>query len=141
MNTIYRTKPYIPDGDKDWILNRYRDILDTGGLIQGKYVAEFENEVKERVKVGNAVATTSCGTGLETVLIASEIRNKKFIVPTQTFAASVNCIIRSGNEPLIVDVDSRTQCLSLDIIKENLTDDVGGIVLVHMSGLITPDII
>ena len=66
------------------------------------------------------MATTSCGTGLETVLIASEIRNKKFIVPTQTFAASVNCIIRSGNEPLIVDVDEVTQCLSLDIIKENL---------------------
>ena len=143
MNTykLHRAKPYIPQSSKAWIMTKYREILDTGQLIQGKYVEQFENEVKDTVGVKNAVATTSCGTGLETVLIASEIRNKKFIVPTQTFAASVNCIIRSGNEPLIVDVDSRTQCLSLDIIKENLTDDVGGIVLVHMSGLITPDII
>ena len=61
------------------------------------------------------------------------------MVPTQTFAASVNCIIRTGNTPLIVDVDSETQCLSLDIIKENMTDDMGGVVLVHMSGLITPE--
>ena len=143
MNTykLHRAKPYIPQSSKAWIMTKYREILDTGQLIQGKYVEQFENEVKDTVGVKNAVATTSCGTGLETVLIASEIRNKKFIVPTQTFAASVNCIIRSGNEPLIVDVDSRTQCLSLDIIKENLTDDVGGIVLVHMSGLITPNII
>ena len=141
MKQIYRAKPYIPDDTKDSILDKYREILDTGGLIQGKYVAEFEEEVKELVEVNNAVATTSCGTGLETVLIASEIRDKKFIVPTQTFAASVNCIIRSGNEPLIVDVNEVTQCLSLDIIKENFSKEVGGVVLVHMSGLITPDII
>lgn len=141
MKQIYRAKPYIPDDTKDSILDKYREILDTGGLIQGKYVHQFEEEVKDLVKVNNAIATTSCGTGLETVLIASEIRGKKFIVPTQTFAASVNCIIRSGNEPLIVDVDEVTQCLSLDIIKQNFSDDVGGVVLVHMSGLITPEII
>ena len=138
---LHRTKPYIPNSTKDLILNKYREILDTGRLIQGKYVSEFEDAVKLLSRVDNAVATTSCGAGLETVLIASEIRNKKFIVPTQTFAASVNCIIRSGNEPLIVDVDEVTQCLSIDIIKDNFSDDVGGVVLVHMSGLITPDII
>jgi len=93
--------------------------------------------------VKNAVATTSCGTGLETVLIASGIKGKRFIVPTQTFAASVNCIIRTGNTPLIVDVDSDTQCLSLDIIKKSMEEagqgKIGGVVLVHMSGLITPE--
>ena len=141
MKPIYRAKPYIPNDIKDSILETFKEILDTGGLIQGKYVSEFEGEVKELVKVSNAVATTSCGTGLETVLIASGIKNKKFIVPTQTFAASVNCIIRSGNEPLIVDVDEVTQCLSIDIIKENFSEDVGGVVLVHMSGLITPEIV
>ena len=141
MKPIYRAKPYIPNDIKDSILEKYKEILDTGGLIQGKYVSEFEEGVKKLVQVSNAVATTSCGTGLETVLIASNIKNKKFIVPTQTFAASVNCIIRSGNEPLIVDVDEVTQCLSIDIIKENFSDDIGGVVLVHMSGLITPEII
>ena len=79
MNFKYhRAKPYIPEDTKDSILSKYRDILDTGGLIQGKYVLEFEEEVKLLSNVDNAIATTSCGTGLETVLIASEIRNKKF---------------------------------------------------------------
>ena len=141
MNKIHRAKPYIPRSSRAWIMTQYREILDSGNLIQGKYVEQFENEVKDKVGVKNAVATTSCGTGLETVLIASGIKNKKFIVPTQTFAASVNCIIRSENEPLIVDVDEVTQCLSLDIIKENFSEDVGGILLVNMNGLITPDII
>ena len=137
---IHRAKPYIPRSSRAWIMTQYGEILDNGNLIQGKYVEQFENEVKDVVGVKHAVATTSCGTGLETVLIASGIKNKKFIVPTQTFAASVNCIIRSGNEPLIVDVDEVTQCLSLDIIKENFSDEVGGVVLVNMNGLINADI-
>ena len=139
MDTLYRAKPYIPEVTHQWILRKFGTILETGGLIQGAHVKEFEDDACQMFDVKNAVATTSCGTGLETVLIASGIKGKRFIVPTQTFAASVNCIIRTGNTPLIVDVDSETQCLSLDIIKENMTDDMGGVVLVHMSGLITPE--
>lgn len=139
-NKIYRAKPYIPQSSRAWIMTQYREILDSGNLIQGKYVEQFENEVKDMVGVKHAVATTSCGTGLETVLIASGIKNKKFIVPTQTFAASVNCIIRSGNIPLISDVNEETQCLSLGNILENYSDDVGGVVLVNMNGLINADI-
>ena len=140
MDTIYRAKPYIPEVTHQWILRKFETILQTGALIQGQHVGEFEKEACHMFDVKNAIATTSCGTGLETVLLASGIKGKQFIVPTQTFAASVNCIIRTGNIPLIVDVDSETQCLSLDIIKENmLTQNVGGVIMVHMSGLITPE--
>ena len=138
---LFRAKPYIPEDTHQWILEKFESILQTGALIQGKHVNEFEQEACRMFNVKNAVATTSCGTGLETVLLASGIKGKQFIVPTQTFAASVNCIIRTGNIPLITDVDSDTQCLSLEIIKENmLTQNVGGVVLVNMSGLITPEI-
>ena len=112
----HRAKPYIPDSDKDWILEKYREILDTGGLIQGKYVSQFEEEVKKCVGTKHAIAVSSCGVGLEIVLRATGITNKKFIVPTQTFVASVSCIIRSGNIPIVADVDETTQCLSLDSI-------------------------
>mgnify|MGYP003111304290 FL=1 len=141
MNFKYhRAKPYIPDSDKTWILDKYKEILDTGGLIQGKYVEEFENEVKKFIGTKHAIAVASCGVGLEIALRATGITGKKFLVPTQTFVASVSCIIRSGNTPVIIDVDETTQCLSLDSIKNNIDSDVAGIVLVHMAGLITPEI-
>ena len=142
MNFKYhRTKPYIPNSDKGWILEKYKEILDTGGLIQGKYVSEFEEEVRKYVGTKHAIAVSSCGVGLEIVLRATGITGKKFIVPTQTFVASVSCVIRSGNIPIVVDVDKTTQCLSLDSIKNNMDSDVAGIVLVHMAGLITPEIL
>ena len=141
MNFKYhRAKPYIPESDKDWILKKYREILDTGGLIQGKYVSEFEDKVAQYVGTKHAIAVSSCGVGLEIALRATGITGKKFIVPTQTFVASVSCIIRSGNIPIIADVDENTQCLSMDSIKNNMDNDVAGIVHVHMAGLITPEI-
>ena len=135
----FRSKPYIPDSDKDWILEKYREILDTRGLIQGKYVSQFEEEVRKYVGTKHAIAVSSCGVGLEITLRATGITGRKFIVPTQTYPASVSCIIRSGNIPIVADVDERTQCLSLDIIKQNMSDDVCGVVHVHMTGLITPE--
>lgn len=135
----FRAKPYIPDSDKEWILEKYREILDTRGLIQGKYVSQFEEEVRKYVGTKHAIAVSSCGVGLEITLRATGITGRKFIVPTQTYPASVSCIIRSGNIPIVADVDERTQCLSLDIIKQNMSDDVCGVVHVHMAGLITPE--
>ena len=136
----YRAKPYIPESDKEWILKKYKEILDTGGLVQGKYVSQFEDAVARYVGTKHAIAVSSCGVGLEIALRATGITGKKFIVPTQTFVASVSCIIRSGNIPIVADVDGETQCLSLDSIKKNMDEDVAGIVLVHMAGLIPSEI-
>jgi perosamine synthetase len=143
MDTLYRAKPYLPKESKKEVLDRFDNILSTGGLIQGKYVSEFEELIKERIWTKNAIATTSCGTGLETVLIASGIKGKKFLVPTQTFAASVNCIIRSGNTPIITDVNPVTQCLDFEIIAREVEKDkdIAGVVLVMMAGAIPPDIL
>ena len=60
LDKIYRAKPYIPKSSRAWIMTQYREILDSGNLIQGKYVKSFESEVKSIVGVKNAVATTSC---------------------------------------------------------------------------------
>jgi len=49
MDTLFRAKPYITSESKEWILDKFDDILTTGGLIQGKYVAEFEEKIKKLV--------------------------------------------------------------------------------------------
>jgi dTDP-4-amino-4,6-dideoxygalactose transaminase len=107
MDTLVRAKPYIPPESKEWILDKFDDILTTGGLIQGKYVAEFEEKIKKELKVDNAVATTSCGTGLETVLMASgskglgwynklltfDTRCHQYCFKTSSTRSCCNCVI------------------------------------------------
>ena len=46
-----------------------------------------------------------------------------------------------GNTPLIVDIDEETLCMSLDSISENMSNDVGAILWVHMAGLVTTDVL
>ena len=114
---LYRAKPFFPEEDKEWIKDQWNKILDTGMFIQGKHVTELENQFASYVGTRHAVATNSGATALEVALRATGIENKKFLVPTQTFVASVSAIIRSNNIPVITDINPQTQCLDLDIIK------------------------
>lgn len=139
MKQLYRAKPFFPQEDHGYILDSWREILNTGMFIQGKYVSEFEKEFALYCGTKHAIATNSGATALEVALRASGIEGKKILVPTQTFVASVSAIIRSNNIPVITDVNPKTQCLDLKNIKENLDKDIIGVMLVHMAGLITPD--
>jgi perosamine synthetase len=136
---LYRAKPFFPEEDKKEIKSKWEEILDTGMFIQGKHVAKLEEEFASYCDTKYAIATNSGATALEVALRATGIENKKFIVPTQTFIASVSAIIRSNNIPVITDINPETQCLDLEIIKQNIDDQTAGIMWVHMAGLISPD--
>ena len=133
-----RAKPYFSGDDRKDILSKIDNILTTGYISQGKYVSEFEQKFAEKVGVSHAIATSSCTSALEISMRALGLKNKKILVTTNTFVASVNSIILSGNIPLIVDIDEETLCMSKESILDNLDDDVGAIMWVHMAGLISP---
>ena len=133
-----RAKPYFSEGDRKDILSKVDNILTTGYISQGKYVSEFEQKFAEKVGVVHAIATSSCTSALEISIRALGLKNKKILVTTNTFVASVNSIILSGNIPLIIDIDEETLCMSKESILDNLDDDVGAIMWVHMAGLISP---
>lgn len=135
-NKLYRAKPYFPEEDHPFIMNAWKEILDTGMFISGKYVTEFEKKFAEYCGTKYAIATSTGATALEVALRATGIEGKKFLVPTQTFVASVSAIIRSNNIPVIVDIDPDTQCLTPKIIESYLDDDVVGVMWVHMAGYI-----
>ena len=134
-----RAKPYFSEVDRKEITSKIDGILKSGHIAQGKYVAEFEDKFSEEVGSKHGIATNSCTSALEVSIRALGIKNKTILVPTNTFVASVNSIILSGNTPLIVDIDEETLCMSLDSISENMSNDVGAILWVHMAGLVTTD--
>ena len=99
-----RAKPYFSEDDRKDILSKIDNILTTGHISQGKYVYEFEQKFAEKIGVRHAVATNSCTSALEISIRALGLKNKKILVTTNTFVASVNSIILSDNIPLIVDI-------------------------------------
>ena len=133
-----RAKPHFSEDDRKDILSKIDSILTTGNISQGKYVSEFEQKFAEKIGTKHAVATNSCTSALEISIRALGLKDKKILVTTNTFVASVNSIILSGNIPLIVDIDKETLCMSKESVLDNLDDNVGAIMWVHMAGLISP---
>jgi len=142
MNTVIkypRAKPYFSNEAKEKAVLYLKEILETGNLVQGKYVKDFETRFAAFIGTRYAVATNSCTSALEIVIKSASIKNKKILVPSQTFVATGNSVISSGNIPVFIDMNEDTLCMSLKSIQKNMSKDVAAIILVHIGGLITPE--
>src|SRR5881397_4055967 len=72
------------------------ESIKSGWVTQGPKVAEFEQAVASYVGAKHGIATTSCTTGLHLALASIGVgRGDEVIVPSFTFIASANAILRS----------------------------------------------
>ncbi len=140
MKKIEIASPYFDEDDKKFIHKEIDKILD-GRLSMGPQVSKFEEEFAKKLNVKFAVATSSCTAALETVLNAINCQGKEVILPAQTFIASGMSIHHAGAKPVFAEISPKTFCLDLNDVKRKITSKTAAIMLVHMGGYITPDII
>ena len=62
------------------------------------------------------------------------------VVPANTFYATAAAVLRAGGRPVFADIDAATFALSPDTVAAALTPDTAAVVLVHIGGLITPEV-
>jgi dTDP-4-amino-4,6-dideoxygalactose transaminase len=62
------------------------------------------------------------------------------IVPPQTFVATGLAVRFAGATPVFAEIDASTLCLDLEDVRRRLTPQTRAIVLVHMAGLISPQV-
>lgn len=112
--------------------------LQSGWVVQGPFVQEFEEKFSAYTKIPYAVASSNCTTALHLGLIALGIkRGDKVIVPSFTYVASANAIEYVGATPIFCDIDLRSFNLDIqkleDIVVNN--NDIKAIMPVHLFGL------
>jgi len=141
-NKITMAQPYFPSNEVTWLTEKISEILDGHELLSmGKRVAEFETMFASYLGIEYAVATSSCTAALEISIRNIEIEsNDEIIVPVETFIATGSSILREGARPVFCDIDSETYCISLESVKRSLTENTRAVIVVHMGGLISPDI-
>lgn len=132
------TKPCFDNEEREIILKP----LESGWLVQGRYVAEFESSFAAFSGVRFAKATTSCTTALHLALEVLGIKEgDAVIVPSFTFVASANSIEYTGARPVFADIDPRTFNIDIDSTSKILEKDRGNgnkikaIMPVHLFGL------
>ena len=130
----------FPAADRAEIAEAIKDILTSGMLTLGPYTQRFETDFAAAHSAPHAVATGSGTAALEISLRAVGVAGRDVIVPANTFYATAAAVLRAGARPVFADIDAGTFALSPRTLVAALTPDTAAAVLVHVGGLITPDV-
>ncbi|MBI2266895.1 MAG: DegT/DnrJ/EryC1/StrS family aminotransferase [Armatimonadetes bacterium] len=127
-----------PVFDKD-DLDLIQKPLETGWVVQGPYVKEFEEKIAGYVGARYAVAVNSCTSGQ---FIMSRIVDLKpgdeVIVPSFTWISTVNSIEFLGATAVFCDIGLRSFNIDVNQIRGKITPRTKAIYPVHLFGLPAP---
>ena len=137
------TAPAIPLFDLRFG-KRERDAVDRvlreGWLSQGPLVENLETEFSTLFGGGHSVALSSGTAALHLALVLSGIGpGDEVIVPSLTFAATVNAVSLTGAVPVFADILGPDRpFLGTETILPLLTQQTKAIILVHYAGIPCP---
>ncbi len=129
------SKPYFGEEEKLAV----QEPLETGWVVQGPKVAQFERLFAEYTGARFAVATTSCTTALHLALVASGIGpGDEVIVPAFTWVATANVVEMQGARPVFVDIELDTFNIDAALIEQVITPRTRVILPVSLFGVSAP---
>jgi perosamine synthetase len=111
------------------------EVLRSGRLALGPKAKEFERLVAEYTGVKHAVAVSSGTAGLHLIVRALGIgAGDEVLVPSFTFAASVNVILYEGTTPVFVDIEPETYNLDPADVERKITPRTKAVMGVDVFG-------
>ncbi|MCG6497853.1 DegT/DnrJ/EryC1/StrS aminotransferase family protein [Kitasatospora sp. A2-31] len=126
--------------DRSAVADAVTEILATGALTLGPWTERFEQAFAAEHGAPYAVAVASGTAALEIALRTVDVRDRDVVVPAVTFYATAAAVVHAGGRPVIADVDAQTLALSPATLEAALTPATAAVVLVHIGGLVTPEV-
>jgi dTDP-4-amino-4,6-dideoxygalactose transaminase len=124
-------RPFVGQEECDAVV----EVLQSGGLAQGKRVAEFEEQFRELQGTRHAIAVNNGTTALIAALMAHGIGpGDEVIVPPFTFFATASAVFAVGARPVFADIDPLTFNLSVEATEATIGPKTKAIIPVHMYG-------
>ena len=101
----------------------------------GKYLDQFEAEFAELCDSKYALSCSNGTVALHLALLGLGLRpGDEVIVPSMTYIATANAVRYCGAEPIFVDIDPETWCISPEAIETAISPRTRGIIAVHLLG-------
>jgi len=136
--TIQATIPIAAPSFSDEDKRRVLEVLESGHLVAGRWVREFEQAFSAYLGASYGAATSSGTAALEVALEAAGIGAGAGVVTTPfSFVSSANAILRRGARPVFADIDPQTFNLDPGRVAQVLarTPGVRALLVVHLFGL------
>jgi dTDP-4-amino-4,6-dideoxygalactose transaminase len=130
--TIPITKPFF--GPEE--LRAVQLPLESGWVVQGPFVRQFEERFAAFTGARYAVATSSCTTALHIAVAALGLQpGDEVLVPAFTWIATANVVEYMGARPVFCDIDLATFNVDVAQLASLITPRTVGIIPVHLFGL------
>lgn len=130
--TIPITKPVF--GPEE--LRAIQQPLESGWVVQGPRVAEFEERFAAFTGARHGVATSSCTSALHIAVAALGLKpGDEVIVPAFTWVSTANVVEYLGARPVFCDVNLGTFNLEVRQLEARISPRTVGILPVHLFGL------
>jgi len=109
------------------------DALRSGWLTHGEHNRHFEDAFAAYVGAAHAVSLNAGTSALFLALKAANITGD-VIVPSFTFADTVNAVVTAGATPVFADVDPDTGCLDPASVAHHISDKTEAVIAAHFAG-------
>ncbi|HEX9986611.1 MAG TPA: DegT/DnrJ/EryC1/StrS family aminotransferase [Thermoanaerobaculia bacterium] len=110
--------------------------LESGWVVQGPYVAEFEKRFARYTAAKHAVAVSNGTTALHLAQAALRLGpGDEVIVPAFTWIATPNSVVYCGATPVFCDIDLATYNVDAAQLERHVTPRTRGLLPVHLFGL------
>ncbi|MBN2302721.1 MAG: aminotransferase class I/II-fold pyridoxal phosphate-dependent enzyme, partial [Lentisphaerae bacterium] len=130
-NFLPFSKPSISDDD----ISAVAEVLKSGWITTGHNAAAFENEFRDFVGCGGAVALASGTGGMHLILKSLGIGpGDEVITPSLTWVSTPNLVVLAGAKPVFADVDRDTLIVTADSVRACITKKTRLIIPVHFAG-------
>lgn len=126
------SKPSITQKEIDYVTDA---VKSTWVSSLGPYISEFEEKFAKFCGTKYAVTVSNGTTALHLALISAGIKaGDEVIIPDLTFIATANAVRYIGAEPVCVDIDEDTLCISVAAFEKAITSKTKAIIPVHLYG-------
>jgi perosamine synthetase len=111
------------------------EVVRSGRLALGPKAEAFENALAAYVGARHAVAVSSGTAALHLALLGLGIGpGDEVLVPSYTFAASVNAVLYVGATPVFVDIEPATYCMDVADAERRITPRTRCVLAVDVFG-------
>lgn len=112
-----------------------QQVIEKSAFIGGEYVAQFEEQFAEFVKVPHCVGVANGTDALEIAIEALDLPlGSEILVPGNSFIASSEAVTRSGHKVVFVDAGPDNYCIDIASVRAAITPRTKAIIAVHLYG-------
>lgn len=115
------------------------EVIDSGWYLLGSRVSKFETELADYIGSKNAIGVANGLDALRLIIRAYKelgvfTEGDEIIVPANTYIASILAITDNKLVPVLVEPDTKTYNINIELIEKHITDRTKAIMVVHLYG-------